>query len=446
MTSSVSLDEAGFGSNGRQPTAPAAVAPPHQRGRLDLLTAALLALSLNGFFVYLGILDIVGVSPRAAITGPYYAALGAAMIVLAWRQRGRLRQRWRDGGRPVRMFVLATAALAVWFQANVLLLSEGTLSRRLAAQLLLWTLPTALLAFTLSRRQLEDALRGVVALAGAFLAIELLAVVGDVSGARFSPIDELDPITAAHIPALGAIAWLGLGGERARTWLGSLLVFALVAGAVLPGSRGPLVALVAGIAVVLALAWRPFGVRVVGAVALGLVVGSLVASQIGSVRHLVSDLPATQTASGPNAPISSLRIRQRLIEKAVREIPQKPLFGHGVGMLVDDTPEAHRMGIAGVRTYPHNNFVEAAYSLGILGLALFCASVAAALWATAVVVRRRAAHPLAPFAVAFFVFAFLNANVSGELAAYPWSWTAAALVLALFATTRPAVGEAAGRP
>ena len=59
----------------------------------------------------------------------------------------------------------------------------------------------------------------------------------------------------------------------------------------------------------------------------------------------------------------------------MRDAPERPIFGHGVGMFEDNTPEARLMGVEGQRTYPHNSLVEAAYSLGALGLVAYIAFV-----------------------------------------------------------------------
>jgi O-antigen ligase len=421
--------------------APAIAAESTRRERADSLAARLagpaLAFSLNGFFLYLGVLDLAGVAPRTATTGAYYALVGGVVAALAWANRATLSERVRTGGRTLAVFAIAALGLGVWFEVNAALLSEGSVARRFAALLLLWTGPTALLALSLTRRQLEEALWTLCGLGLFFVAIDLVALADDPHGDRFSPIDELDPITAAHVPALAAVACLALRPQRpllrrARP----LALFLLVAFAVVPGSRGPLVALAVATATVLVLTWRATGPRavaaVVAAVALGAVTGSLLASQVGSTRHLTSAGDAGETG-----PISSLHIRRQLFSKALRAVPDEPLVGNGVGALVDDTPEAHRMGIAGRHTYPHNTFIEAAYSLGLPGLVLFAAALAAAAWAL-LRLRLGRGGTLHDFAVAFFLFALVNSSLSNELGSDVWLWTAAALAVSLFAGQRPA--------
>ena len=411
------------------------------------LAGPALAFSLNGFFVYLGVLDLAGVAPRTATTGVYYGGLGAVLTVLVWANRQTLVAHARAGGRVLAVFALAAGALAVWFELNAALVSEGSLSRRLAAQLLFWTVPTVLLALSLTRRQLEDALWAILALGLTFVAIDAVALAvdphGDPLGDRFSPIAELDPITAAQVPALAAVACLALRPERASLRRGRLLALpVLVAFAVAPGSRGPLAALALAALAMLWLSWRTTGPRVGAGLALGAVAGTLLAAGVGSTSHLTSGGAAD---GGETGRISSLHIRQQLWSKSLRAVPDEPLVGNGVGALVDDTPEARRMGIAGRHTYPHNTFLEAAYSLGVPGLLLFVSAIAAGAWAL-VRVRRAGGGVLPDFTAALFLFALVNSNLTNALGTDVWLWTAAAVSVSLLAMRRLEAGQAARAP
>ena len=58
-------------------------------------------------------------------------------------------------------------------------------------------------------------------------------------------------------------------------------------------------------------------------------------------------------------------------------------------MFEDHTPEARLMGVEGERTYPHNSLVEAAYSLGALGLVAYVVFVGSAVAAALSVMRTR---------------------------------------------------------
>ena len=403
--------------------------------RRDRLAGPALAFSLSGFFVYLGALAAVGVEPRTTLTGAYYGLLGVALVALAWPGRDRVRARIEAGGATARVFLGCAGLLASWFLASAALLSDGTsLSRRLAALLLFWTIPSVLLALSLSRPQLERALWTLAALGLLLVAIDVLALLFDRGGDlgdRFSPIPKLDPITAGQIPALGALALLCLAPRTGRAQAARLgAIFLLAAFTLIPGSRGPLAALAVGAAVVLVLAWRRTGLRVVVALVLGVAVGWTIAGAVGTSSHLTS----SQLES--TARISSSAIRRKLIEKALRAVPKRPLLGQGVGTLVDDTPEAHRMGIAGRRTYPHNGFVEALYSLGPIGLALYVAALGAVAVALVRLLRDRR-DALVEFVIAFVCFAFVGSNLSGELGADAWFWAAAGLAIGVLGGRGP---------
>ena len=102
-------------------------------------------------------------------------------------------------------------------------------------------------------------------------------------------------------------------------------------------------------------------------------------------------------------------------------------------MQVDDTPEAALMGVAGQRTYPHNTLVEAAYSLGAIGLAAYLLLLGTALVALVSVIRRGRRDQVVAFVLPIGVFAIVNTNVSGEIGEDALLWTAATLTVALYA-------------
>lgn len=402
--------------------------------------AWIVAWSLNGFFVYLAVLDALDIEPRTPITGTYYAVLGTALLVVAWRNRAVLAVRAESSGRRGIVYAIAAAVLVTVFVGNVAVLSEGSQPRKFAALLVGWSLPTAIAAASLSVPLLRRLTQGLVVLGAAFVAIEVVAASmldGDV--ARFSPISDLDPINAGLVPALGAVAVLTIVPTTGRTALLQLTLYtALAAAAVLPGSRGPLVALVVGSLV--ALATRPgrFTFVAVPCLAVGLAIGLSLSTAVGSYDYLTVELPdsspAPPTAVEPE-PISTLSIRRQWFVEAVSSAADRPLFGHGVGMLIDDTPEAVRMGVAGQRTYPHNTFAEAAFSLGLLGTVPFLALLGAGGWALLTSLRGSRAGPPGLVAV-LGSFAFATTNVSGEIGTDALLWTASALAVAVYADSR----------
>ena len=408
----------------------------------------LVAVSLNGFFVYLLVLDWLSVRPRTPLTAAYYAALGAMLAVAAWNFRGRLHERVRSGNRTVLVFAASAGGLAVWFLLNVALISEGSLSRKLAALLVLSALPTAILAAALEEEQLAVVGYAIVGLGLAFAAITIGdALRTESPSARLSPIAELNPISAAETAAMSAVAAFALAFPAGRFRAGVLACAGLLAGvSIVPAGRGPVVALIVAV-VVMAFADRSRQAAIAMSVlAFGIAGGAAAASQVGSFGYFENSLSgftgdATPTREDVSSiSISSISIRRQWLEKAIRDTPERPLFGHGVGMLVDDTPEAEVMGVAGQRVYPHNVLVEAAYSLGALGLVLLLAFMATTFRAAAALAR---GSPSAGerLVVGLLAFAVANGMVSGEIGADAILWTTALVAVALYADRRSTASE-----
>jgi O-Antigen ligase len=410
--------------------------------------AWLAALSINGFFVYLAVLDAVGTAPRTALTAAYYTVLGLLLGLAAWHRRSHLRERLGYGGRLANVAAVSAAVLVAWFLLNVALLSEGSLAHHLAAVLVLSTVPTALLIAALSARQLTRVAYGIVGLGTAFVLVEAVDL-PHTHGQylRYSPIAELDPISAARVPALAAVAVLVLRPADRRVRALLLACFTVfVASSVIPGSRGPVLGLVAAVGTLVLVQeaqWRK-RVAILACLVVGLAAGFGGASQIDSSGHIETALPSFGGSNGglSGEGISSSRIRVEWLKQAVSDIPDRPLFGHGVAMLADRTPEAERMGIAGERIYPHNSVVEAAYSLGVVGLASYVVFFGAAAWALARIAWRQRRNTAVLLAVGLGAYGFVEVNVSGEIGTDVVAWTAAALAIALYADQRRALDDA----
>jgi O-antigen ligase len=361
----------------------------------------------------------------------------------AWHFRAVAIERLQARRRLTTLWLLAAVAVSSWFLLNVLLVSKGSLPHTFAGQLVLWSLPAAVLAFSLPAPLLRPLAALVAGLAGLYLIVEIAALAHHPEVSRYSPIASLDPISAAQIPALGATALLALRPETPERVLSYALGFvALCAGAVLPGSRGPVLALVVGVGVaaVLWLARRPKRLAgVVAALVLGLGLGYAGTRLIGSAAYLTAG-----TGTSASVPYSTVNIRREWWGDAVRGIPDAPVFGHGVAMLVDDTPEAQRMGVAGQRTYPHNSPLESLYSLGVVGAIPYFVLLVSAIAALVLLVRRRAR--VSTFAAALYGFSFAAANVSGEIGADAALWVAGALAVALYADGPVSARESSREP
>lgn len=419
---------------------------------LRFLPAAAIAVSLNGFWIYLAALDLVGAEPRSSVTAVWYALVGASCLGGAWIERETLLARLRQPARPTRWYLAAGAILATWFLLNVLVVSGvNSVTRIFAALLVLWTLPAAILAFSLSPASIKRSIVAFAVLGSAYAVIEWVAFLHHHGKeVRFTPIEALDPITAAQFPGLAALALLAAGTLPGKLdLLRWALLALLVAGVVVPGSRGPIVAIAAAaLAVCILLRGRERAIAIL-VVAAGLALGYAASTQVGSSEYLSDALPggsqnpALQQRGGHTAvnrvePISTVNIRREWWSTAIREIPDAPIIGHGVGKFVDETPEAHRMGVAGVETYPHNSPIESMFSLGVLGAIPYAVYLISALAALLILVRRRRRRITTLLAVGLWIFAFVGANISGEIGADALLWAAGALAVGLYADSRAA--------
>ena len=387
----------------------------------------------------------------------FYGTLGGAMLLFAWRGRELARERLTVRSRLPRVWALSGAALAAWFLVNVALLSSGTVARDAAALLVLSSLPSALLVLALERAQLRLAAAGIVLLAAGLAVVSLVRFVEDPArSTRFSPIDELNPISAAQVTALGAVvllAWWEASRRRRLFQVAAAVV--LIAVTVIPGSRGALLALVAGAIALATVSWRRSWRVLVAAVVLGLALGSFGSAVSGSDYYYSVDIPWLEGLVGPpesgvdftgeeteavsgQDPISTLSIRRHLLSKALRESADSPIVGNGVGTLVDDSPDTLRMVRAGrleggVTTHPHNVLVESLYSLGVIGLGLFLTLVGASLVALARLLRAGRERFVVRFTLAFAAVAAINSSISGEIGSDAYLWVALALPVVLYA-------------
>jgi hypothetical protein len=427
----------------------------------------LLAIALNGFYLYLLALDLAGRHPYPGSTVPYYALLGSAMVAATLRMRGTLVARLAARDRAVSFWIAAALLLAFWFLVSAALFRDGgTLTRNLAGLLVLSSLPAAALAFSLHRRDVASLRTGIVALGLLFCAIDVIGVVLDTNDVRerFSPIDSLDPISAGLIPAIAAAAALSYSPTtRAQQGLWVAVLSVLGAAVIVAGSRGPVVSL-AVVAVVAALL-RPrrlphLAVAAVSVVVIGVTAGS----QLGTTAYLgqgsdgigtvIPGVPTkTQPEAGAPAPegagtedpagevvgISTTNMRRHWIVSALKAVPDRPLLGHGVGALKDTSAESEALGTYGQRIYPHNDLVESVYSLGIPGGVLFAIFLVVPF--AVLLLARRSRDAVGGrgrflLAATLLSFAFVQSNFSGEIGADSLLWASAALSIAFWLDTR----------
>jgi hypothetical protein len=417
-----------------------------QRIRSFPVAPTLLAVALVGFWIYLAALGAVGVPPRTSITGVWYALLGAALVVVVWRRRSTLLRRCRV--RLVRFTAGVAVLFFVLYEARAVTSGTHALTVRSALLVALSCIPAAAAALALTSEERETFARAVAALGLAFAVLEFVFLYRGSVGGRYSPLAHLDPISAAQIPAIAFVALLTLRPpDSGRPPLGYLLGIAMLSvDAILPGSRTPVAAGILAVIVVIALSRRyatSIAAATVATAVVSVVLAFAIASMIGTGGHFVADVPVVNHVIHPHAskpapkgeqPISSEKIRSELIHEALHQARTRLLVGNGVGTLEDNGPEAHRLGLTGCCTFPHDTPVEALYSLGVPGALLYLVFLAGAatLWWLA---ARSARSPGAFFAVGLVVYAFSAALVDGALSdAFPW--LAAALAAAVAADAR----------
>jgi O-antigen ligase len=408
------------------------------------------ALALNGFFLYLAMLDITGHVPRTLVTGAYYAALGMAMASAIWLSRDVILARVRARTPVAVVWAAAAILLAAWFLVNAAVFREGgDLARNLAGLLVLSTLPAAALAFALRPSGIEQLRLGLVALGLLLVTADLVAFARGplVEAGRFSPLEDLDPINAGLIPALAAMAAASFSPRSGRGYaVQAGAVAVLVAASLVPGSRGPAFSLVAAMLALSALRWRWGALVPLIATAAGLGLGAVVADRLGTHEYFAqgvedvaaevrpADDPPAATPTASPVVISTFSMRKHWFEDAWREFPERPVFGHGIATLRDTSPESQALG-GGSLIYPHNDLAEAAYSLGVPGLVLFVVLIAVP---GVLLLLRRGRRREARYALGcgVFAFAFLQSNVSGEIGADAALWSASALTVALYLDDR----------
>jgi O-antigen ligase len=387
---------------------------------------------LNGFYVYLAIFDLANKERHA---GVYYGALGVALLFAAYLRRGHLFPRLTTPDRIVRGWLVAACALGLWFVANGLLYRVGGHETNVILGVFAaLTVPAVLLALTLDRQAFRELLVGVVALGCAFAVADCIALVQGpklVDG-RFTPLASIDPITAGLVPAVAAAALLGLEtGVGPRRLLYGAVLALLIAAAVLAGSRGPVVTLVLVLLTAVLCQWRQRLALVCAALLVGGALAWSAGTWVGSSRYLAQSVrdtsppvsAPTNDADTTPTPPSTIRMRWYWIKSALRAVPDKPLLGHGIVSLRDRSPAAYALGVGGELVYPHNDAVEAIYSLGVIGFFPFLL----ALVAPAFLIRRRG---VAYSAGILFVAAFAESNFSGEIGLDSVLWTTSALLVA----------------
>ena len=252
----------------------------------------------------------------------------------------------------------------------------------------------------------------------------VLLTLGEAASERHSAFgfneNDLGSLLALGVP----VAWYL--SRRARTtwerwaWAAYLPVGAV--GALLTGSRGALVVLLVGLAVV------PLTVRRRTATQLGIAVAGLVAVGIAVAAVVPAETEARLLTVGEEVREGDLSTRLPLWQAAAGTIGTHPVGGIGAG--AGDLEIANRTGIP---QRAHNTFLSVGMELGVVGLALF------GLMIVVTVLRTTGMPPLERAVSRVLVAALLVAMV-------PLHWELQKAVYALLAIVLCLAAEVRGGP
>jgi O-antigen ligase len=260
-------------------------------------------------------------------------------------------------------------------------------------------------------------------------------------GGRFSVDQEASPIGLGRAAAQGILVAVFLILTAAPPLVRLLAVGAMPLIAVsfiASGSRGPVLGLIVGLIVLLALILRDRRARLrVGLAAVGGVAGALLVTQLVPGQDIQRSL-SILTGSGNGL---SSNGRDALWQQAWDIFRQHPLFGIGTGGFA---------GVAPADLYPHNLFLELGAEVGIFGV------VATVLVLIGGVLALRRADRVSggllgaevALVAALLAAAFVNAQVSSAVTENAAIWLAVGLALGLAqrATAMAAPSEPAPRP
>jgi O-antigen ligase len=248
---------------------------------------------------------------------------------------------------------------------------------------------------------------------------------------RFT-LATVDTISSARLVGVAVVVFLLLGlGSLKRSWWA--LPLAAAGGAVLVhiGSRGPVLAVLVTVVVVV-LVGRCFArYRIV--FVLVLLAGSVAAFRLALVAG----------GSGGKRIIDSLEsgfsdgVRARLLNDAVRLGTAHPL-GIGWGDFAQDSKVGRSIANEQLVSYAHNVFAEAFSEGGVLALLAFALVVVLALWR----LQQLTSDPMEAVVLGTVLYWVLNAQVSSDFVGNRFMWIALACGVAAY-VPRPARTSAA---
>jgi len=362
-------------------------------------------------------------------------------FLTAWLLLGIVFELLREQSLAAVHAVAAPLGIAVFWGLLLLLRSVGTPYASTKIQLFLATAPLNLMAATLVARRASYLSRYLVIflvvalLNGLVLVKQLLggnAV--QVFAARITTSVEDSPIGAGREAAYGVLIGLffALASASSRQrLLGLLALPALVAALLASGSRGPLLALVISLFVLVAcLPWSPQLRRrrmLVGAAALGALALASVVVPTSALDRATGILTGSDAGFNSNGRTEAWKLARDMFFT-------HPLFGGGTGSFAVRSS---------VFQYPHNILLEAAAELGIVGLVCAVSIVVIGFVQVARVLNDTSGLTRleATIVVALFVGALLNSMVSDGIEQSGAVWTSLGLVVGLVARSRGELKE-----
>lgn len=243
-------------------------------------------------------------------------------------------------------------------------------------------------------------------------------------GGRVSIDAQNGPIGLGRNAARGilvAVAFLLTSRRGGRQVLAFATLPLIAVAFIASGSRGPVLGLVIGLAVLLVLTLRDRRARSrVVVVAFGAVLGAVMVTQLvpgQDVSRALSVLTGSEGGLSTNG-------RAGLLSAAWNAFVTHPLVGTGTGSFAALRPP---------ELYPHNIFLEIASELGVVGLVLLIVVLAAgarAVWRS-YATASAADRPQAALVAALFASAFVNAQFSGDVTTNSDLWLLIGLALGL---------------
>lgn len=389
--------------------------------------AIAIAVLLSAFYFYPFIFDRVGWETSADITSAYYILLAASGYYFIFVTKRSVN--WSLLRNPA---VIALAGFLTWMIVNWLSFSANNPEAQLRMVYVPLTLivPFSVAALS-SDQQLDTTFRWVIGFGAVGILIGLLvyatgsgAVVGSL---RFTISRSVNPLSFTYPLAIGAL----LLGARVMlsTSLRAWIAWAVYVGGVsfmilLTNTRGPLLALVVGVIVLVLLrrriSWQFVVVIVLVTVVLVSVVLPMVPSlgRFESIVTWIASVMSDEAADSTGLLMSASGGRENLWQMSILAWQSSPLLGIGPANL-------------GSGTYSHNFALEILSELGLVGIVLFSVFVLFLLRAVIQVARCYPDRALRTTVLALLAFSLIHISFSGRIQLQVSFWFASGAIIAL---------------